>query len=75
MEITHSPNKGKTYQLFDKDRPNGKDKYFKEDKVKSASVKVDGQNTAIMLNKDGKYDFMVRLEIKESSHNKPKVLD
>jgi len=75
MEIIHLPNKGKTYQLFDKAKTNGKDKYFKEDAVKSASVKVDGQNTAIMLNKDGKYDFMVRLEIKDSSHNKEKVLD
>ena len=28
-----------------------------------------------MLNKDGKYDFMVRLEIKDSSHNKKTVLD
>ena len=28
-----------------------------------------------MLNKDGKYDFMVRLEIKDSSHNKSIVLD
>jgi hypothetical protein len=73
--VSHLPNKGKTYQLFDKDRPNGKDKYFRADAVTSASVKVDGQNTAIMLNKDGKYDFMVRLEIKDSSHNKPKVLD
>jgi hypothetical protein len=75
MEITLIPNKGKTYQLFDKDRQNGKDKYFKVDTVKSASVKVDGQNTAIMLNKDGKFDFMVRLEIKDSSHNKSTVLD
>jgi len=72
--VSHLPNKGKTYQLFDKTKKNGKDKYFRADAVISASVKVDGQNTAIMLNKDGKYDFMVRLEI-ESSHNKPKVLD
>ena len=43
MEITHSPNKGKTYQLFDKDRPYGKDKYFKADKVKSASVKAENR--------------------------------
>ena len=35
MEIPHLPNKGKTYQLFDKDRPNGKDKYF---------VRVIGEN-------------------------------
>ena len=75
MEIPHLPNKGKTYQLFDKAKTNGKDKYFRTDAVTSASVKVDGQNTAIMLNKDGKYDFMVRLEIKDSSHNKPTVLD
>ena len=41
MEITHLPNKGKTYQLFDKAKTNGKDKYFRTDAVTSASVKVD----------------------------------
>ena len=43
MEITLIPNKGKTYQLFDKDRQNGKDKYFKVDTVKSASVKAENK--------------------------------
>lgn len=65
---------GKTYQFFDHTRPNKYDKYFITEAEKSFSVKVDGQNTAVR-NEDGKYDFMVRCEIKDSSHNKPIVLD
>ena len=33
------------------------------------------QNTAVMEKEGGTYDFMVRFEIKDSSHNKPTVLD
>jgi len=65
---------GKTYQFFDHTRPNKYDKYFITEAEKSFSVKVDGQNTAVMKRKDT-YDFMVRFEIKDNSHNKPTVLD
>ena len=74
-EITQIPNKGKTYQLFDEDKFNGLVNHFKIDAVKSASVKVDGQNVAIMLNGNGEYIFMPRLEIKDLSHNKLIVFD
>ena len=66
---------GKTYQFFDYTRPNKYDKYFIIEAEKSFSVKVDGQNTAVMKKENGTYDFMVRFEIKDSSHNKPIVLD
>ena len=49
--------------------------HFKIDTVKRATVKVDGQNVSIMLNKHGKYVFMPRLEIKGSSHNNLIVFD
>lgn len=68
-----SHNSGKTYQLFDKDRPKGLDKYFKQDAGVCCSVKFDGQNTAVMVKENGTYEFMVRLEIK--SHNKPTITD
>ena len=68
------PNSGKTYQLFDKDRPNGLDKYYGPDADAISSVKLDGQNTAVMF-EDGTYYVMVRLEIGDKSHNKPIVTD
>ena len=73
MEGT-SHNSGKTYQLFDKDRPKGLDKYYDPDAGVCCSVKLDGQNTAIMF-KDGTYRVMVRLEIGDKSHNKPIITD
>ena len=66
---------GKTYQFFDPTRPNKYDKYFITESEKSFSVKVDGQNTSVMRNEDGTYDFKVRFEIKDNSHNKETVLD
>lgn len=69
-----SHNSGKTYQLFDKDRPKGLDKYYDPDADVYCSVKLDGQNTAVMF-EDGAYYVMVRLEIGDKSHNKPIVTD
>ena len=74
MEESTSHNSGKTYQLFDKDRSNGLDKYFISDADVCCSVKLDGQNTAVMF-EGGAYKFMVRLEIGDKSHNKPIIAD
>jgi hypothetical protein len=67
-------NSGKTYQLFDNDRKNGLDRYYNPEADVYCSVKLDGQNTAVMVN-DGAYQFMVRLEISDKSHNKPIITD
>jgi hypothetical protein len=51
-------------------------KYFDPDAGAGAisSVKLDGQNTAVMF-KNGTYYVMVRLEISDKSHNKPIITD
>lgn len=73
MEGTNH-NSGKTYQLFDKGEKNGLNKYFRLDTGAISSVKLDGQNTAVMF-KNGTCHVMVRLEIGDKSHNKPIVTD
>jgi hypothetical protein len=66
---------GKTYQLFDYIEKKKYNKYFITDVENLFSVKVDGQNTAVMRKEDGTCDFMVRFEVKKKSHNEQEVTD
>jgi hypothetical protein len=67
-------NSGKTHQVYDPKEKKGFNKYYNPDADTISSVKLDGQNTAVMF-EDGAYQFMVRLEIGDKSHNRPEIVD